>query len=244
MMVALIFSHLTLTKKVLMLPVGSIVNALAIIGGSAIGCWLQSRFPDRIRTIVFQGLGLCVLLIGLQMAFKVDNVLLVIFAILLGGITGEILRLDTLLERIGNWVKRKIGSKNEKFTDGLVTTSLIYCIGAMAIVGSLEEGVNGDATIIFTKSILDGFASIAFAATYGSGVLFSFVPVLLYQGTLTIGANFFQQYFSDIMIAQVTGCGGLLVVGIGINLLELTEIRLANLLPSLIYIVILTALFA
>lgn len=227
-----------------MLPVGSIVNALAIIGGASIGCWLQSRFPERIRSIVFQGLGLCVLLIGIQMALKVENILIVIFAVLLGGITGELLRLDTVLERIGNRVKRLIGSNNAKFTDGLVTTSLIYCIGAMAIIGSLEEGINGDATILYTKSILDGFASIAFAATYGSGVLFSFIPVLLYQGFMTIGASFFQQYFSDIMIAQVTACGGLLIVGIGINLLELTEIRLANLLPSLAYVVILTALFA
>lgn len=227
-----------------MLPLGSIVNALAIIGGATIGCWLQSRFPERIRSIVFQGLGLCVLLIGIQMALKVENILIVIFAVLLGGITGELLRLDTILERMGNWVKRKIGSKNEKFTDGLVTTSLIYCIGAMAIIGSLEEGINGDATVLYTKSILDGFASIAFAATYGSGVLFSFIPVLLYQGSMTLGASFFQQYFSEMMIAQVTGCGGLLIIGIGINLLELTEVRLANLLPSLAYVIVLTAFFA
>lgn len=227
-----------------MLPIGSIVNALAIIGGSVIGCWLQSRFPERIRAIVFQGLGLCVLLIGIQMALKVENILIVIFAVLLGGICGELLRLDTLFERLGDKFKKLIKSKNPQFTDGLITASLIYCIGAMAIVGSLEEGVNGDATILFTKSILDGFASIALAATYGSGVLFSFIPVLAYQGAMTIGASFFQQYFSDIMIAQLTGCGGLLIIGIAINLLELTEIKLANLLPSLAFVVILTALFA
>jgi len=226
------------------LPLGSIVNALAIIGGSAIGCWLQSRFPERIRAIVFQGLGLCVLLIGIQMALKVENILIVIFAILLGGISGELMRLDTLFERLGNKFKTLIKSKNPKFTDGLITASLIYCIGAMAIIGALEEGINGDPTILFTKSILDGFASIALAASYGSGVLFSFIPVLIYQGAMTFGAGFFQQYFSEMMIAQVTACGGLLIVGIGINLLELTEIKLANLLPALAYVVVLTALFA
>jgi hypothetical protein len=226
-----------------MLPIGSIVNACAIIGGSLIGCFLQSRFPERIRTIVFQGLGLCVLLIGIQMALKVDNILIVIFAVLLGGITGEWLRLDTLLDRLGNRFKKLVRSKNATFTDGLVTTSLLFCIGAMAIVGSLEEGIHGDATIIYTKSILDGFAAIAFAATYGTGVIFSFIPVFLYQGSITVGASFFQQYFSDLMIAQITGCGGLLIVGIGINLLELTEIRLANLLPSLVYVVVLTCFF-
>lgn len=227
-----------------MLPIGSIVNALAIIGGSLIGCWLQSRFPERIRAIVFQGLGLCVLLIGIQMSLKVENILIVIFAVLLGGITGELIRLDTLFERLGNRFKKMIGSKNAKFTDGLITASLIYCIGAMAIIGSLEEGMRGDPTVLFTKSILDGFASIALAASYGSGVLFSFIPVFLYQGILTIGANYFQQYFSELMISQVTACGGLLVVGIGINLLELTEIKLANLLPALGYVVILTLIFS
>ena len=227
-----------------MLPIGSIVNALAIIGGSLIGCWLQTRFPERIRTIVFQGLGLCVMLIGVQMALKVENLLIVIFAVLLGGITGELLRLDTALERLGNSCKRLVGSKNAQFTDGLVTTSLLFCIGAMAIIGSLEEGIRGNPTIIYTKSILDGFAAIAFAATYGTGVIFSFIPVLLYQGSITLGASFFQQYFSDMMIAQITSCGGLLIIGISINLLELTEIRLANLLPSLLYVIVLTFLFA
>ncbi|NDV20380.1 DUF554 family protein [Pseudodesulfovibrio sp. JC047] len=226
-----------------MLPLGSIVNALAIIGGSVLGCWLQSRFPERIRTIVFQGLGLSVLLIGIQMALKTENTILVVFAILLGGITGELLRLDTLFERLGNRFKKLIRSKNARFTEGLITASLVYCIGAMAIIGPLEEGIRGDTTVLFTKSILDGFASIAFAASYGSGVLFSFIPVLLYEATLTLGANFFQQYFSDMMIAQITGCGGLLIIGIGINLLELTEIRMANLLPGLVYIVVLTAIF-
>lgn len=224
-----------------MLPVGSIVNALAIIGGSLVGCWLQTRFPERIRAIVFQGLGLCVLLIGIQMALKVENILIVIFAILLGGITGELLRLDMVFERLGDRFKKLIKSKNANFTEGLITASLIYCIGAMAIIGSLEEGINGNMEILLTKSILDGFASIALAASYGVGVLFSFIPVLLYQGAITIGSGFFQQYFSDIMIVQITACGGLLIVGIGINLLELTEIRLANLLPSLGYVVLLTA---
>jgi len=226
-----------------MIPLGSIVNALAIIFGSVLGCWLQSRFPERIRAIVFQGLGLCVMLIGIQMALKVDNILIVIFSILLGGISGELLRLDTLFERLGNRFKAVIKSDNAQFTDGLITASLIFCIGAMAIVGSLEEGIRGNPTILYTKAILDGFASIALAASYGSGVLFSFIPVFLYQGSMTIGAGFFQQYFSDPMIAQVTACGGLLIIGIAINLLELTEIRLANLLPALGYVVVLTAIF-
>lgn len=223
-----------------MLPVGSLANAAAIIVGSLAGCLLHSRFPERIRAIVFQGLGLCTLLIGLQMAFKVQDILVVIFSILLGGITGELLRLDTLFERLGNRFKATVKSKNPKFTEGLITASLIYCIGAMAIVGSLEEGVSGDPTVLYTKAILDGFASVALASTFGSGVLFSCIPVLLYQGAITLFAGFFQHYFSPELIAQLSATGGLLIVGISITLLEIKEIRLANLLPALPFVVILT----
>lgn len=227
-----------------MIPVGSLANAAAIILGSLAGCLLHSRFPDRIRTIVFQGLGLCTLLIGLQMAFKVEDILVVIFSILLGGITGEILRLDTLFERLGNRFKRLLKSDNPKFTEGLITASLIYCIGAMAIIGSLEEGVSGEPTVLYTKAILDGFASVALASTFGSGVLFSFIPVLVYQGTLTLFASSFQGYFSPELIAQLSATGGLLIVGIGLTLLEIKEIRLSNLLPALPFVIILTPLAA
>ncbi|MGD7652030.1 MAG: DUF554 domain-containing protein [Verrucomicrobiales bacterium] len=226
-----------------MLPTGSLVNAAAIIAGALVGCWLQSRFPDRIRTIVFQGLGLSTLLIGGQMALKTQNTLIVIFAILLGGITGELLRIDSWLERAGNRFKGLVRSDNKTFTEGLVHTSLLFCIGAMAIIGSLEEGISGDPTVIYTKSIMDGFAAIAFAATYGSGVIYSFIPVLIYQGAMTLGAGFLKPYASDLMIAQISGCGGLLIMAIAINLLEVAKIRLTNLLPAIIYVAILTAWF-
>ena len=226
-----------------MIPYGSLVNAGAIIAGGLIGCMLRSHFPERIRRIVFQGLGLCVVLIGLQMAFKAENLIVVTFAILLGGITGELMGLKELFERIGNRFKRAVRSKDENFTDGLVTSSLIFCIGAMAIVGSLEEGLRGDPTVLFNKAILDGFASVALAATFGPGVIFSFIPVLLYQGGMTLGAGAAQQYFTPAMINQLTATGGLLILGIGINLLELTEIKLPSLLPALAYAVVLTLLF-
>lgn len=216
-----------------MIPTGALANAATIIVGSLAGCMLHSRFPERIRTIVFQGLGLCTLLIGLQMAFKVHDILVVIFSILVGGILGELCRLDTLLERLGNRCKKMLGSANPQFTKGLVTASLIYCIGAMAIVGSIEEGVNNDPTILYTKAILDGFASVALASSFGSGVLFSFIPVLLYQGALTLCAGYLQQYVSPELIAQLSATGGLLIVGISITLLEIKQIRLSNLLPAL-----------
>ncbi|SDL64485.1 hypothetical protein SAMN05660337_3487 [Maridesulfovibrio ferrireducens] len=226
-----------------MIPIGSLVNAAAIIGGSLIGVMLHSRFPERIRQIVFQGLGLSTMVIGMQMALKVQDLLILIFSILLGGIIGELLKLDTLFERLAGKLKKTIGSKDTGFTDGLITASLIFCIGAMAIIGSFEEGIKGDPTILYTKSILDGFASIALASTYGMGVLFSFIPVLLYQGALTIFANSFQEWFSPLMIEQLTATGGVLILGISLILLEIKRINLSNLLPSLGMVIILTAIF-
>ena len=224
-------------------PIGSCVNAAAIIGGSTIGLLLHSRFPDRIRQIVFQGLGLCTLLIGMQMALKVENILIVIFSILIGGIIGELLELEHWFECIAGHCKRLVGSANAGFVDGLITASLIFCIGAMAIIGSFDEGVRGDTTVLYTKATLDGFASTALASTYGSGVLFSFLPVLLYQGALTIFASFFQQYFSAALIAQLTATGGLLILGISLVLLDIKRVKLSNLLPALPMVVVLQLLF-
>ncbi len=227
----------------MLLPTGSLVNAAAIIIGSLIGMALHGRFPERFRLIVFQGLGLCVLLIGAKMALTVTNPLLLIFSILLGGLAGELLRLDRAFERLGERAKELLRSGNPNFTEGLITASLIFCIGAMAIVGSFDEGIRGDATVLYTKSILDGFASVALASTFGSGVLFSFLPVLLYQGSLTVFAGLFQQHFTPVVISQLTATGGLLILGIGLTLLDIKRVNLSNLLPSLALAVALALLF-
>ncbi|WP_319764040.1 DUF554 domain-containing protein [Maridesulfovibrio sp.] len=226
-----------------MIPIGSLVNGAAIIGGSIIGILLHSRFPERIREIIFQALGLGILLIGIQMALKVEDILVVIFSLLIGGILGELLRLDTLFERGAGWLKKRVGSKDTRFIDGMITSSLIFCIGAMAIIGSFEEGVKGDTTILFTKAMLDGFASIALASSYGIGVLFSFIPVIIYQGALTLFAGSFQDWFSPLIINQLTACGGLLIIGICLTILDIKRINLANLLPSLGVVIALTAAF-
>lgn len=226
------------------LPLGSLVNAAAIILGSLAGMALHGRFPERFRSIVFQGLGLCVLLIGAKMALTVSNPLLLIFSILLGGLAGELLRLDAAFGRLGERAKTLLRSGNPQFTEGLITASLIFCIGAMAIVGSFDEGIRGDATVLYTKSILDGFASVALASTFGSGVLFSFVPVLLYQGALTLFAGLFQQHFTPAVISQLTATGGLLILGIGLTLLDIKRVNLSNLLPALPIAVLLALCFA
>ncbi|XPV75978.1 MAG: DUF554 domain-containing protein [Desulfovibrio sp.] len=225
------------------LPIGSFVNGGAIILGSLVGLALHSRFPDRIREIVFQGLGLCTTIIGLQMALKVENILLMIFSILIGGILGELMNLELAFEKIANKLKKTIKSKNELFTDGLITSSLLFCIGAMAIIGAFDEGIRGDANVLYTKSILDAFASIALASTYGTGVIFSAIPVFLYQASLTIFAESFQHLFSPLMITQLTATGGLLIIGISLSLLDIKRVRLGNMLPALPMSILLTACF-
>ena len=226
-----------------MLPVGTLANAAAIIVGSLIGFLLGKRFTEGIRNIVFQGLGLATLAIGIQMALKFQNPLVIIFSILIGGIVGEIIGLEDWLERLGRRIKETLKSKNESFTDGFISASLLFCIGSMAIVGSFDEGLRGDSSILLTKSILDGFASIALAATYGLGVLFSFVPILLYQSGLTFFAAGSKDFLSPLMINELTALGGLLIVGIAFNLLNIKEIKIGNLLPSLVVLVILVTLF-
>ncbi len=218
-------------------PLGSVVNALAIVIGAVIGFLLHGRLPENMRRIVFQGLGLCVVVIGMQMALRGENFLPVALSVLMGGILGEYLRLEERFSALAGRLKALLRSGNARFVEGLVNASLIYCIGAMAILGSFDEGIRGDHSILFTKSLLDGFAAIALASTYGSGVPFAAVPVFLYQGTLTVFAGFFQPWFSEYLIAQLTATGGVLVLGIGINLLGVTTICLSSLLPSLAVIV-------
>lgn len=226
-----------------MLPVGSLVNAAAIIVGGAIGLALHGRFPARARLIVFQALGLSVIVIGMQMALKMTQPLLVIFSLIIGGVIGELLNIEDFLERMGNRVKRLTKSQNNLFTDGLVTAMLIFCVGSMAILGAFDEGLRGDPKILFTKAMLDGFTSIALASTYGAGVLLSSIPVFLYQFSLTLLAGSVQQFFTPELITQLTATGGVLILGIGVNLLELLRIRLSNLLPSLVIVVILSMVF-
>ncbi len=222
------------------MPIATLVNALAIILGSLVGVLIGRNFPDRVRSIVYQGIGLCVLVIGLDMALQYDNIIMVVFSVLLGAVTGELLRLDDRMAAFGNWLKGAIRSEDARFSDGFVTASLIFCIGSMAILGSIDEGIRGDRTILLTKSILDGFISIPLASTYGIGVMFSALPILLYQGSITIAASQSQTFFSPEVITQITSVGGLLIMGIGINLLDIKKINVTNLLPSLVYVVLFT----
>jgi hypothetical protein len=201
---------------------------------------LRERLPENVKTIIFQGVGLATLVLGVQMALEVENFLTLIFSLVLGGILGEIVHLDVRMASFSEWLKAKIRVRDACFTEGLVTAFLIFCVGSMTFVGALNEGLTGDRDLILTKAVLDGFASIVFASVYGIGVLFSVIPLFLVQASLTLLAAQFQTWFSPLLITQLTATGGALILGIGFNLLEIKKVKTMNLLPALVVIAMLT----
>ncbi|HHE65314.1 MAG TPA: DUF554 domain-containing protein [Bacteroidetes bacterium] len=226
------------------MPIGTLVNMSTVIVGSLTGFFLKKRYPEKIKIIVFQAIGIVTVIIGMKMAFEVKNLLTFIFSLLLGGITGELVKLDSGIDRLIAKVQSKFKAESSKhFSEGIITAFLIFCMGSMTIVGALNEGLKNDHTLLLTKSILDGFTSIALASTYGIGVLFSIIPLFLYQGGITILAVIAKDFFSQLMISQLTAIGGAIIIGLGINLLDLKNIKVLNLLPSLVYIVVFTLIF-
>ena len=226
------------------LPWGALVNALAIAAGGGVGMLFGSRLPERFRSIVFQALGLCVLVIGMKMALVTVNPVLVIFSLVLGALLGEFLQVERLLIGVGDRIKARFRSANPRFTEGMVNASVLFCIGAMAVLGSFDEGLRGDRTVVFSKAIIDGFAAMAMASAYGVGVLFSALAVFIYQGTLVVFAGSLQPWLGPAVMTELTALGGTLIVGIGLNMLEIVRIPLSNMLPSLLIVVALASFFA
>ncbi len=217
---------------------GTFANTGAIIAGSIIGMLAGTRLPERVKTIIMQALGLSVVLIGLQMAISGKEIIAVVGCLLLGAITGEFLNIERHVESVGEWLKLRFRSGSSTFVQGFVSASILYVTGAMVIVGSIQDGTTGDATTLYIKSILDGVASIAFASTLGVGVAFSALAVLLVQGAITLLASQLLFLQSPAVLGAVTSTGGLLILGIGFNILEVTRIRIGNLLPALVYAII------
>lgn len=215
--------------------VGTFINIVAVSTGSVVGVVLGNRFPQRIQEIVFDALGLLTLFIGFQMAFKTENVLIVLGSLLSGGILGETLRIEERLNRIGEFLQKTFSmERQKKFVEGFVTASLLFCVGPMAILGSIKDGLTGDYTILAIKSMLDGFASLGFASALGWGVFFSIISVFVFQGSITISATWIQKLLTVSMINEMTAAGGIIIVAIGIRLLKIRDIRVGNFLPALI----------
>ena len=224
---------------------GTIVNVIAIFLGCLVGFVLKSRFPEKIARVVMQALGLASLLIGAQMALKTNDILLVIFSLVIGGVIGETIGIEEGLERFGEEVKLKFksNSNSERFVEGFVTASLLYCVGSMAIMGALKEGLSGNPDILYTKSLMDGVTSLAFTAAMGIGVVFSIIPVFLYQGGITLLSRLIKDFLSPEIINEMTAVGGILILGIGFGLLEIKKIKIGNLLPAILVAALLAAIF-
>ena len=213
---------------------GTTINVGAILAGSFIGVSIGSRLPEKMRETVLHGLGLLTMLVGFQMAMTTKNVLVVMGAMLVGGITGELLRINDGLDRLGAFLQSVLaGGESRTFGEGFITASLIFCVGPMAILGSIQDGLTGDYRLLVIKSTLDGFAAVAFAASLGWGVALSAVSILIYQGAITLFATVISNMLTDPMVVEMTATGGLIIVGIGIKLLNLRDIRLASFLPAL-----------
>lgn len=222
---------------------GTLINVGTVILGSLIGLIIHAKLPERLTRIAFQGIGLFTVFLGFTMAAKTNNFLVMIFSIVPGSIIGELIGIEKHMDRLGERIKQKIGSKNKSFSEGFVTAFLLFCMGSMTILGSIEEGLGGRPNLLIAKSVLDGFSSLALSASLGIGVIFSVLPLLVYQGGITLFASSLQQFFTATLINELSAVGGLLLIGLGINILEIKRLSILNMLPSLVIAVILAYFF-
>ncbi len=212
---------------------GTLINALAIIVGSLVGLCFKGGIPKKYSVTVMHAMGLAVILVGVKAAMKTDALLMVIISLGIGSLVGEFLRIEDRLDQMGDWLEGRFSKQGQGISKGFVTTSLLFCVGAMAIVGALESGLSGNHQTLFAKSIIDGITSIVFASTMGVGVLFSALSVFLYQGVITLSAAYVKQFLIPEVVAQMSSVGGLLIVAIGIGLLDIRNLKIGNMLPAI-----------
>ena len=220
---------------------GTIVNTAAVIAGAILGLLLKKGIPERFQDAIMKGLALCVLLIGISGALEGENTLIAILSIVTGAIIGELIDIDRRLNHLGQLLEARFskGQGEQTVARAFVTSSWLFCVGAMTIVGSLQSGLTGDHEMIYTKSMLDGIASIIFASSLGYGVLFSAAAVFVYQGAIVLLAQWVAPFLSDTVVAEMTCTGSLLIIALGLNMLGLTKIKVANYLPALFMPVVL-----
>ncbi len=215
-----------------------LVNVATVLLGSAIGLLFRNKINKKFVSAVISALALVTILIGITSAIKTTDILCVIVCMAFGTIIGELIKIDNGIEGAGNFIKNKLlkGKANDnRFAEGFVTACIVFCIGSMTIMGSFEAGINGNNNIIYAKSILDFVTSMMFAAAMGLGVMFSAIFVLVFQGGLTLLSNILSPYLSAIMVTEMSAIGGVILIGMGINMLELSEkrIKIANMLPAI-----------
>ena len=212
---------------------GTIVNCLAVLLGASVGMFMKKGIPDKIGEGIMNGLALCIMYIGISGTLEGKNILVAILSIVLGTLIGEVLDLDARFSKFSNNLEKKLTKNKEgQIAQGFISASLLFCVGAMAIVGSLQSGISGDHETLFAKSLLDGVSSIVLSSTLGIGVMFSAVAVFVYQGAITICAGFLEPLLSEVITCEMTCVGSMLIVGISLNMLKLTKLKLMHLVPS------------
>jgi len=216
--------------------IGATINALAILAGGSIGLLLKGRASDRVSQGIMKALGLCIVIIGIRGGLGGD-VMLIVVSLALGALVGELVGIDDLLQNFGQWVQAKFSKGDEKstFAEGFVTASLLFCVGAMAVVGSIDSGLRDDQSVIITKSIIDAMTSVILASTFGAGVLLSAFMVFVYQGIIEFFAGNLQHVLTASLIAQISAVGGVMILGLGANIAFGAKIKVANLLPSFVF---------
>jgi len=222
---------------------GTLVNVVAIIIGGGLGILFRSHIPKRITKSFFQAIGLFTLFLGFSLSIKTENPLLLVFSLILGALVGTLLSFQERIENLGNNIQNRLKLKGGHFSEGLVTAFLMFCMGSMTILGAIEEGLGGEPNLLLIKSLMDGFSSIALAAALGVGVIFSIVPLLFYQGGLTVLVAFFGDSLSNLMVNELSAVGGILLIGLGITILDIKKIEVLNLIPALLFIVPLVYFF-
>jgi len=218
---------------------GTIANSAAIIIGGIAGSFFRKGISERFSNIIMSVLGLFTLVLGMMFAVDTQNALVVIFSLVIGSVIGEWIDIEKRMNDLGDYVQGKLNSGEGSFSKGFVTASLLFCVGTKSIMGSLQSGLMNNHNILLTKSILDGTISVVFASTLGIGVVLSSLPVLVYQGSIALLASSVAPYLSEAVITEMTAVGGVLLVGMGINLLEIRKLKVGNMLPAIFLPIIL-----
>jgi len=218
---------------------GTVANAGAIIIGGIAGSFFRKGISERFSNIIMSVLGLFTLVLGMMFAVDSQNALVVVFSLVIGSVIGEWIDIEKRMNDLGDYVQDKLNSREGSFSKGFVTASLLYCVGTMSIMGPLQSGLMNDHKILLMKSILDGTISVVFASTLGIGVALSSLPVLVYQGSIALLASSVAPYLSEAVITEMTAVGGVLLVGMGINLLEIKKLKVGNMLPAIFLPIIL-----
>ena len=229
-----------------MILMGAIVNGIGIMIGSLLGSFLR-RIPSNMKDAVMNIMGLSIVVLGIQMALKTENFTIVILSLSIGAIIGELLAIEDKITKLGEWLEKKVGSnKQGSISQGFVTGTLIFAIGAMGIIGALDSGIRGNHDVLYTKTIIDTFIAIILTSTIGIGVLFSAVPVILYEGLIAVFATqidrVIPQELMDQFIVEMSATGGVMIITIGLNLIGLTKFKVANLLPGLLVALLLISI--